>query len=225
MVKIWSAGAAAIVCVALLVIPVQAQAATLVLTDCRTDVAGQTFDVVQGDVLNVTFTNSCVWGYGTNEYVGLTTTSPGSASFNIEALDSASNAVAVISREPAGTGQVYLVITPRVSVTSTVTSTSNNFLWSQLGNSYQAFRVRVIVAQSDSQRGQASLGNAPVVQQVGMPVTGTCSDASTSTLNWSGVSSGGWNESWSQWMNDGKGGAVCSRTLVYSTNESKWIVG
>ncbi len=225
MAKIWMAGSAVIVCVALLAIPVQAQAETLVLTDCRTDVAGRTFDVVQGDVLNVTFTNSCVWGYGTNEYVGLTTTSPGSASFNIEAYDSASNAVAVISREPAGTGQVYLVITPKVSVTSTVTSTSNNFLWSQLGDSYQAFRVRVIVTQPDSQRGQVSLGNAPVVQQVGKPVTGTCSDASASALNWSGVSSGGWSESWSQWMNDGRGGAVCTRTLVYSNEQGRWIVG
>ena len=40
-----------------------------------------------------------------------------------------------------------------------------------------------------------------------------------------GVTSGGWGESWAQWMNGGTGGAVCTRTLVYSTAQSRWVVG
>lgn len=195
MTLVFRAGITLVVGFSFLAVPVHAQAATLVLTDCRTDVAGRTFDVDQGDILNVTFTNSCVWGYGPNEYIGLALESPGTAYFDIQAVDLASNPVALIAREPASTGQVYLVITPNASVTSSVTSTSNNFLWSQLGNSYQSFRVRVIVAQPDSEREQVALGPAPVIQQVGKPSTGTCEANAPESLNWSGVTSGGWNES------------------------------
>lgn len=225
MARLWTACSTVVVCIALLVFPMKAQAATLVLADCRTDVAGQTFDVNQGDVLNVTFTNPCVWGYGSNEYVGLATTNPGTILFDIEAIDSASNRVAFIAREPVLTGQVYLVITPDVRLTSSVTSTSDNFLWSQLGNSYQSFRVRVIVAQSNSQLAQVGAVPAPVIQQFSRPATGTCTAAAPASLNWSGVASGGWGESWAQWMNSGTGGAVCTRTLVYSTAQSEWVVG
>lgn len=66
---------------------------------------------------------------------------------------------------------------------------------------------------------------SPVVQQFGKPASGTCDAAAPASLNWSGVASGGWGESWAQWMNSGKGGAVCTRTLVYSTSQSRWIVG
>ena len=64
---------------------------------------------------------------------------------------------------------------------------------------------------------------APVVQQFGMPATGTCDEAQPEGLNWSGVANGGWGVSWAQWVNGGTGGAVCTRTLVYSTTQSKWV--
>jgi hypothetical protein len=66
---------------------------------------------------------------------------------------------------------------------------------------------------------------SPVFQQFGKPSSGTCDAAAPATLNWSGVTSGGWSESWAQWMNGGNGGAVCTRTLVYSTAQSRWVVG
>ena len=65
----------------------------------------------------------------------------------------------------------------------------------------------------------------PVVQQFGKPASGTCDSAAPAALNWSGVASGGWGESWAQWINSGRGGAVCTRTLVYSTAQGRWIVG
>jgi hypothetical protein len=71
----------------------------------------------------------------------------------------------------------------------------------------------------------SSSAPAPVVQQFGKPTTGTCDEATSEDLNWSDVASGGWSESWAQWMNGGNGGAVCTRTLVYSTVQSRWIVG
>ena len=66
---------------------------------------------------------------------------------------------------------------------------------------------------------------APLMQQFGMPSSGSCDAAAPATLNWADVASGGWSQSWAQWMNDGKGGAVCSRTLVYSVGDARWTVG
>lgn len=65
---------------------------------------------------------------------------------------------------------------------------------------------------------------APVIQQFGLPFTGTCDEAQPEGLNLSGVASGGWSQSWAQWMNGGTGGAVCTRTLNYSTARSSWVV-
>ena len=53
-----------------------------------------------------------------------------------------------------------------------------------------------------------------VLQQVG-GLDGGCETVDDSALNWAGVHSGGWHESWAQWANGGLGGAVCSRTLTY----------
>lgn len=63
-----------------------------------------------------------------------------------------------------------------------------------------------------------------MVQEFGKPASGTCDAAQPEGLNWAGVPSGGWANSWAQWMNGGNGGFVCTRTLVYSTTESKWII-
>lgn len=65
----------------------------------------------------------------------------------------------------------------------------------------------------------------PVVQQFGKPTSGTCDAAQPAGLSWAGVLTGGWGESWAEWMNGGKGGAVCTRTLVYSDSLGTWTVG
>ena len=81
-----------------------------------------------------------------------------------------------------------------------------------------------IIATISNSEGSAAVPD-PVLQQFGKPATGTCDAAAPVTLNWGGAGSGGWGESWSQWMNGGKGGAVCTRTLVYSDNLGTWTVG
>jgi len=63
---------------------------------------------------------------------------------------------------------------------------------------------------------------APVIQQFGRPASGTCEEAAPADLNVAGVGSGGWGESWAQWVNGGTGGAVCTRTLSYVA--SGWTV-
>lgn len=64
----------------------------------------------------------------------------------------------------------------------------------------------------------------PVIQQIARPATGTCAQAAPATLNWAGVGSGGWSESWAQWPNGGQGGPVCTRTLQYSAIAGRWVV-
>jgi len=62
----------------------------------------------------------------------------------------------------------------------------------------------------------------PVLQQFGKPSNGTCDEAAPADLNWGGSSSGGWGDSWARWMNDGAGGEICTRTLVYSNSSGRW---
>lgn len=65
---------------------------------------------------------------------------------------------------------------------------------------------------------------APVLQQFAKPASGTCDDSAPLTLNWAGVASGGWGESWAQWVNGGAGGAVCTRSLSYNQSAGAWTV-
>jgi subtilase family serine protease len=74
----------------------------------------------------------------------------------------------------------------------------------------------------DAQR-PAPGGPPPVLQQLPAPDSGSC-DLTITTYDWGGSSSGGWTKSWAQWANDGTGGAVCTRTLVYSSALRHWIV-
>jgi len=69
----------------------------------------------------------------------------------------------------------------------------------------------------DGSSSSSSAGSAPapVIQQFGKLASATCEEAAPADLNLAGVGSGGWGESWAQWMNGGSGGAVCTRTLSY----------
>jgi len=54
-----------------------------------------------------------------------------------------------------------------------------------------------------------------LLQQVGAPSASTCAAFIDTTLNWAGAPSGGWGTSWAQWVNQGKGGTVCTRSLYW----------
>lgn len=68
-------------------------------------------------------------------------------------------------------------------------------------------------------------GPTPIIQQFGKPATGTCDVGAPEMLNIGGAESGGWSESWAEWMNGRTGGFVCTRTLVYSNALGRWVVG
>ena len=63
-----------------------------------------------------------------------------------------------------------------------------------------------------------------VMQQVGRAGDQTCVSAGTAEMNIGGVASGGWGQSWAQWMNGGTGGFVCNRTLYYNVQYGRWEV-
>ncbi len=88
--------------------------------------------------------------------------------------------------------------------------------WTSIPTYSQAFRT--YVTSSDS-----GPTPPPVMQQFGKPASGTCDAAAPIVLNWGGAGSGGWGNSWAQWMNGGAGGAVCTRTLVYSPSLGHWV--
>jgi hypothetical protein len=65
----------------------------------------------------------------------------------------------------------------------------------------------------------------PLIQQFGLPLSGDCVDGYSTDMNWSNVGIAGWTTSWAHWVNSGQGGAVCTRTLTYSLENNRWIVG
>lgn len=96
--------------------------------------------------------------------------------------------------------------------------------WNSLTTYSQMFRTYV-TPNPDS-----SSSPAPVLQQFELGVsnsraTAACNSSASTSLNWGGSSSGSWGDSWAEWANGGKGGPVCTRTLVYSNALGHWIVG
>jgi hypothetical protein len=110
------------------------------------------------------------------------------------------------------------------TLTITVGSTPADIYTSNSGGRVTTIGSLSSGGGSSSSSSSSSSAPAPVVQEFGKPLSGTCADAAPATLNWGGASSGGWSESWAQWMNGGRGGAVCTRSLVYSTSSGRWGV-
>ncbi len=60
------------------------------------------------------------------------------------------------------------------------------------------------------------------IQQVGVPASGDCADVRPSVGHYPGFPFGGWSKSWAYWINDGKGGPVCTREIYYDTGLGEW---
>ena len=56
------------------------------------------------------------------------------------------------------------------------------------------------------------------LQQVGVPASGDCADVPVTVGHDQGFPIGGWSKSWSQWINNGTGGTVCTRTVEQIDN-------
>lgn len=62
------------------------------------------------------------------------------------------------------------------------------------------------------------------IQQVGVPASGDCADVPSPTAHWPGFPFGGWSKSWAQWINDGKGGPVCTREIRYDNATADYVL-
>jgi len=82
----------------------------------------------------------------------------------------------------------------------------------------------VTVANPAPQPTEEISGMQPLLQQVGMPITGDCTNVEDSHLAWGTGLSGGWSRSWAEWVNAGSGGPVCSRSFAFDTNSQLWLI-
>ena len=67
----------------------------------------------------------------------------------------------------------------------------------------------VAPAHADGSTPQPILG----LQQVGVPASGDCADVPASVGHDQGFPIGGWSKTWANWINNGTGGPVCTRTV------------
>jgi hypothetical protein len=61
-----------------------------------------------------------------------------------------------------------------------------------------------------------------VFQSFGLGSASSCASVTRPDLDWSGVASGNWTQSWAMWPNGGTGGPVCNRVLWFDSNSSRW---
>jgi hypothetical protein len=189
-----------------------ASAATISYTeaDCSAGTLnGKTYSAAVGDSLNITFTNCAVF------FMSATGVTPPNYSSTLMAGGnmylagvSGSGYILSVSNAVAANQVIYFAATPNP------------------GSPSGSFTISVTAGGGGGGGGSSSSTvQAPPahVQQFGKPAQGTCDAAQPSGLNWSGVASGGWSESWAEWVNNGRGGPVCTRTLIYRPQLSAWV--
>ena len=86
-------------------------------------------------------------------------------------------------------------------------------------NDFGGVGMITLSGASPASGGDPSSWPRPVLQQVGVPVSGSCVDVDDSELGWGTGLTGGWGTSWAEWRN----GPVCTRTLRYGA--AGWHVG
>lgn len=120
---------------------------------------------------------------------------------------------------PGASAEFDVAATASLSPVSVITATQNTTPY------FTPFTVTYGSVPSPSPEGGGANATPPaVLQQFGRPASLTCLEAQPEGLNIGGVDSGGWGNSWAQWMNEGTGGFVCTRTLIYSNAHGHWVV-
>lgn len=218
--KITSVVTSALLLVAVVAVasPASASIQTFSFSDCGPALDGQTMTIGSGDSLTVNFT-TCTTASGTlklnqaNNFTIPYATFSGASGTNYFWRASGSN-------------PYFQIFGGSTLGTAGSTLSDGTFL---IYFNYGAYTGSfTVVVGSGSSGGGSSAGSgsapAPVTQEFGKPASGTCDAAQPAGLDWAGVPSGGWANSWSQWMNGGTGGFVCTRTLVYSTAQGMWVL-
>ena len=191
-----SALATAVVVIAGVGVASPAHAATTVTIDSSGVASPSTVTDSQVTVVNnyaqdIKFTGSTFQSGGTScSSINCTVTAGGNATYEVSPFAMSGEYVVAYAVSPVGTQ------TP-------------------IGGAGGTLNLFVTYSSGGGGSSSVSTGAAPIPQQFGLPASGTCDEAAPADLNWAGVPSGSWGISWAQWMNDGNGGAVCTRTLNY----------
>jgi hypothetical protein len=102
----------------------------------------------------------------------------------------------------------------------------------QVGSSSQQFgqvgigtnlMILTVNAVSEPVPGPPPFEPHDYLQQVALPASGSCDDIPPESGHWHGTPFGGWSQSWAQWVNNGSGGAVCTR-MVETTESGSLIL-
>lgn len=142
--------------------------------------------------------------------------------------------VGTLTFGPAGTGTTVnagahaaVTTSDKVLYTATTIGTAivsvNDSTQTPITLHEESWVITVTAPSSNTSPSTGSSAPTPVLQQFGKPMTGTCATAQPVNADWADVGTLGWGESWARWMNDGTGGFVCTRTLVYSASQARWV--
>ena len=84
------------------------------------------------------------------------------------------------------------------------------------------YDLTITVVVTPSVASSAGAGPADLFQSISLGSVSSCASVTRPDLDWSGVASGNWTQSWAMWPNGGAGGAVCNRVLWFDSNGSRW---
>ena len=97
-------------------------------------------------------------------------------------------------------------------------------VWSSCATRNEGFPTLSIFSLANRSGDDPGQAPPPIIQQVGLLPGQGCGDVDIPSLNWAGVGSGGWGQSWAEWAVPFTGGAVCTRELYYDSPRSRWAV-
>ena len=117
-----------------------------------------------------------------------------------------------------------LAVGPGLSGSMTAPSTVGSYTlsWGASGGASIPLTVTndpVAPAHAPTPAGAPANAPAPLpfpvagLQQVGVPASGDCADVPVSVGHDQGYPIGGWSKTWANWINNGQGGPVCTRTV------------
>ena len=107
---------------------------------------------------------------------------------------------------------------PNQSASMTAPSAVGSYdFYIKVPNAQASFVITTLTVTNDPVAPAHADGSTPQpivgLQQVGVPASGDCADVPASVGHDQGFPIGGWSKSWANWINNGTGGPVCTRTV------------
>ena len=115
-------------------------------------------------------------------------------------------------------GQSWVTVGPNQSASMTAPSAVGSYdFYITVPNAGAVTVVATLTVTNDPVAPAHADGSTPQpivgLQQVGVPASGDCADVPASVGHDQGFPIGGWSKTWANWINNGTGGPVCTRTV------------